>query len=65
MLSEHRNEVAATALFKQAIDHNGLPSKVVIESSGANNTRVRKHQHLDFSSGLALLYRHSQSELSQ
>jgi putative transposase len=31
MLSEHRDEVAATAFFKQAIDHNGLPSKVVID----------------------------------
>jgi transposase-like protein len=25
MLSEHRDEVAATAFFKQAIDHNQLP----------------------------------------
>jgi putative transposase len=26
MLSEHRDEVAATAFFKQAIDHNQLPA---------------------------------------
>jgi putative transposase len=37
MLSEHKDEVAATAFFKQAIGHNGLPSKVVIDKSGANN----------------------------
>ena len=35
MLSEHRDDVAAKAIFKQAIDHNGLPSKVVIAISGA------------------------------
>ena len=28
---------AATAFFKQAIDNSGLPSKVVIDKSGANN----------------------------
>ncbi len=36
MLSEHRDEAAATAFFKQAIDANGFPSKVVIDKSGAN-----------------------------
>jgi putative transposase len=35
MLSEHRGEIAATAFFKQAIDHKGLPSKVVIDKSRA------------------------------
>jgi putative transposase len=30
MLSERRDEDAATAFFKQAINNNGLPDKVVI-----------------------------------
>jgi putative transposase len=41
MLSEHSDEPAATAFFKQAIDNNGLPSKVVIDKSGANNTGLK------------------------
>jgi putative transposase len=36
MLSEHRDEEAATRFFKQAINNNGLPSRVVIDKSGAN-----------------------------
>ncbi len=36
MLSEQRDEAAATAFFKQAIDNNGLPHKVVMDKSGAN-----------------------------
>jgi putative transposase len=36
MLSEHRDERAATAFFKQAINNNGLPEKVVMDKSGAN-----------------------------
>ena len=36
MLSEHRDEAAATAFFKQAIDANGFPNKVVMDKSGAN-----------------------------
>jgi putative transposase len=36
MLSERRDEVAATAFFNQAIDGNGLPEKVFIDTSGAN-----------------------------
>jgi putative transposase len=36
MLSEHRDERAATAFFKQAIDGNGFPHKVVMDKSGAN-----------------------------
>jgi putative transposase len=34
MLSERRDEVAATAFFKQAIDANGFPNKVVMYKSG-------------------------------
>lgn len=36
MLSEHRDEAAATSFFKRAISNNGLPEKVVIDKSGAN-----------------------------
>jgi putative transposase len=36
MLSEKRDEAAATAFFKQAIDSNGFPKKVVMDKSGAN-----------------------------
>ena len=35
-VSEHRDEAAATAFFKQAIDANGFPKKVVMDKSGAN-----------------------------
>jgi len=36
MLSEQRDEAAATAFFIQVIDNNGLPHKVVMDKSGAN-----------------------------
>ena len=36
MLSEHRDEAAATAFFKQAIDVNGFPGIVVMDKSAAN-----------------------------
>ena len=36
MLSEKRDEAAATSFFKQAIDNNGFPKKVVMDKSGAN-----------------------------
>jgi putative transposase len=34
MLSEHHDEDAATAFFKQAINNNGFPDKVVMDKSG-------------------------------
>ena len=52
MLSEHRDEAAATAFFKQAIDHNELPSKVVIDQSGANNAGLENINILVFLAGL-------------
>jgi putative transposase len=52
MLSEHRDEVAATAFFKQAINHNGLPSKVVIDKSSANNAGLENINVLIFLAGL-------------
>jgi len=36
MLSEKRDEAAATAFFRQAIDENGFPHKVVMDKSDAN-----------------------------
>jgi putative transposase len=36
MLSEHQDEEATTAFFKQAIDANGFPKTVVMDKSGAN-----------------------------
>ena len=36
MLSEHRDEAAATAFFTRAIGNNGFPDRVVIDKSGAN-----------------------------
>ena len=36
MLSERRDEAAATAFFTRAIGNNGFPDRVVIDKSGAN-----------------------------
>ena len=36
MLSEKRDEAAATAFFRRAICKNGFPDRVVIDKSGAN-----------------------------
>jgi putative transposase len=36
MLSEHRDEVAATVFFTRAIENNGFPDKVLIDKSGTN-----------------------------
>jgi putative transposase len=52
MLSEHRDEVAATAFFKQAVDHNELASKVVIDKKGANNAGSENINILIFLAGL-------------
>ena len=52
MLTEHRDEAAATAFFKQTIDNSGLPSKVVIDKSGANNAGLENINILLFLAGL-------------
>ena len=36
MLSEQRDEAAAETFFKQAVGNDGVPEKVVIDKSGAN-----------------------------
>jgi putative transposase len=52
MLSGHRNEAAATAFFKQAIDANGFPNKVVIDKSGTNYTGIENINMLLMLAGL-------------
>jgi len=51
-VSEHRDEAAATAFFKQAIDANGFPSKVVMDKSGANYAGIENINMLLMLSGL-------------
>ena len=36
MLSERRDEAAATAFFKRTIENNSVPEKVVIDKSGTS-----------------------------
>ena len=36
MLSKHRDKAAARLFFRRAIETNGLPSRIVIDKSGAN-----------------------------
>ena len=52
MVSGHRDEAAATALFKQAIDANGFPSKVVMDKSGANYAGIENINMLLMLAGL-------------
>ena len=53
MVSEHRDEAAATpAFFKQAIDANGFPSKVVMDKSGANYAGIENINMLLMLAGL-------------
>ncbi|NRB19833.1 MAG: IS6 family transposase, partial [Rhodobacteraceae bacterium] len=46
MLSEHRNEAAATAFFARAIRNNGFPDRVVIDKSGANSAGLQNMNYL-------------------
>ena len=52
MVSEHRDEAAATAFFKQTIDANGFPSKVVMDKSGANYAGIENINMLLMLAGL-------------
>ena len=52
MLSEHRDESAATAFFKQAIDANGFPGRVVMNKSGANYAGIENINMLPMLAGL-------------
>ncbi|EAV40165.1 transposase, putative [Stappia aggregata IAM 12614] len=42
MLSESRDEAAATAFFNKSIEDNGFPKKVVMDKSGANLAGLTK-----------------------
>jgi putative transposase len=55
MLSERRDEEAATAFFKQAINNNGFPDKVVMDKSGANYAGLANINLLLILAGFATL----------
>lgn len=46
MLSEHRDEVTATAFFTRAIGNNDFPDRVVIDKSGANLAGLQNMNYL-------------------
>ena len=52
MLSEQRDETAATAFFRQAIDNNGFPHKIVMDKSGANYAGIENINILLMLAGL-------------
>ncbi len=51
MLSEKRDEAAATTFFARAIGNNGFPDKVVIDKSGANLAGLQNMNCLLFLNG--------------
>ncbi len=53
MLSEHRDEEAATRFFKKTIENNGWPDKVVIDKSDANLAGLMNINSILFLHGLA------------
>ena len=55
MLSERRDETAATEFFAQAIRNNGWPDRVVIDKSGANNAGLENMNMLLVLTGLCRL----------
>ena len=52
MLSEQRDEMAATAFFKQAINNNGFPHIVVMDKSDANYAGLENINRLLMLAGL-------------
>ncbi|WP_230990665.1 transposase [Bathymodiolus platifrons methanotrophic gill symbiont] len=54
--SEHRDEEAATAFFKQTINNNGFPDKVVMDKSGANYAGLANINLLLILAGFATMY---------
>jgi len=52
MLSEHRDDMAADTFFKQAINGNGFPHKVVMDKSGANYAGIENINLLLMLAGL-------------
>ena len=52
MLSERRDKAAATTFFKQAIDANEFPNKMVMAKSGANYVGLENINFLLMLAGL-------------
>lgn len=52
MLSEHRDEAAATTFCRQAIDGGGFPDKVVMDKSDANQASLENINLLLMLAGL-------------
>jgi len=52
ILSEHYDEMAATTFFKQAINANGFPHKIVMDKSGANYVGIENINMLPMLAGL-------------
>ena len=52
MVSEHRDEAAASAFFKQAIDANGFSGRVVKDKSGATYAGIENINMLLMLAGL-------------
>jgi putative transposase len=52
MLSEYRDEAAATSFFINAINANGFPNKVVMDKSGANQAGLENMNCLLMLAGL-------------
>ena len=48
MLSTNRDEEAARRFFKQSIENNGMPEKIVIDKSGANYAGLVNINNLQF-----------------
>jgi putative transposase len=63
ILSERRDEDAATAFFKQAINNNGLPDKVVMDKSGANYAGLANINLLLILAGFATLIDHPSAKI--
>ena len=59
MLSERRDEAAATAFFKQAIDANGFPKKIVIMEKWCKLYRAGEYQFFADACWFSELYRNT------
>ena len=59
MLSERCNESAVTVFFKQAIDANGFPKKVVMDKRSANYVGLETINFLLMLAGLISFVKYS------
>ena len=65
MLSERRDEAAATAFFAKTIASNGWPDKVVIDKSGSNAAGLFNMNCLLVMQGLVPVDRRPAGQISQ